>query len=123
MLWKRFFLFLSMPLIVAEQVAADWPVWQHDNRRTGSTKDPVPTENLSLDWTWQSPSPPQTAWAGPAKYDAYAFHRNLPSMRNYDAVFHVIAVGDKVWFGSSADDSVHCLNAADGREKLSLIHI
>lgn len=104
---------LALPV----SVSADWPVWQHDNRRTGSTEEAVPTEKLTLNWIWQSPAPPRTAWAGPAKYDAYAFHRNLPSMRNYDAVFHVIAVDEKVWFGSSADDSVYCLNANDGTER------
>jgi outer membrane protein assembly factor BamB len=96
---------------------ADWPTWQHDNRRTGSTDEQLQVSRLSLDWAWQSVSPPQTAWSGPAKYDAYAFHRNLPSMRNYDAVFHVIAVGDRVWFGSSADDTLYCLGADDGHER------
>lgn len=109
--------FITTILALHVSVSADWPAWQHDNRRTGSSDDTLPTEKLSLDWVWQSPTPPQTAWAGPAKYDAYAFHRNLPSMRNYDAVFHVIAVGDKVWFGSSADDSVYCLNANDGKQR------
>ncbi len=101
-------------------VKADWPTWQHDNRRTGSTNEQLQVRELSLDWVWQSASPPETAWSGPAKYDAYAFHRNLPSMRNYDAVFHVIAVGDRVWFGSSADDTLYCLGAADGQERWSV---
>jgi outer membrane protein assembly factor BamB len=92
---------------------ADWPTWQHDNRRTGSTDEQLQVGRLSLDWVWQSDSPPLTAWSGPAKYDAYAFHRNLPSMRNYDAVF-------RVWFGSSADDSLYCLGADDGHEQWSV---
>ena len=96
--------------------AADWPAWQHDNRRSGTTDEQLKIESLALSWVWQSAAPPQTAWHGPAKWDAYAFHRNLPSMRSYDQVFHVISVGDRVWFGSSADDSLYCLNAADGNE-------
>jgi outer membrane protein assembly factor BamB len=95
---------------------ADWPTWQHDNRRTGATEEQLAAEALQLTWAWHSAAPPQTAWAGPAKWDAYAFHRNLPSMRNYDPVFHVIAVGDRVWFGSSSDDSLHCLDAGSGDE-------
>ena len=102
-------------LCITSLVAADdWPTWQHDNRRTGATAEALDVEALNLDWTWESSAPPQTAWAGPAKYDAYAYHRNLPSMRNYDAVLHLVAAGDRIWFGSSVDDTVRCLNARDG---------
>lgn len=94
--------------------AEDWPTWQHDNRRTGTTNEQLATKDLNPDWTWQSSAPPQTAWAGPAKYDAYARHRNLPSMRNYDSVFHPIVVGDRIWFGSSVDDSLLCLDLQNG---------
>ena len=107
---------LLLWIAACSHACADWPVWQHDNRRTGTTDEELPAENLSLSWMWQSSAPPQTAWHGPAKWDAYAFHRNLPSMRSYDQVFHVISVDDRVWFGSSADDSLYCLNAADGKE-------
>ena len=108
---------LAFVLISRAGIAADWPTWQHDNRRTGATVEQLQTEKLTLKWTWTSSSPPQTAWAGPAKYDAYAYHRNLPSMRNYDPVFHLISVGDDVWFGSSVDDSLYCLRADDGEER------
>ena len=36
------------------------------------------------------------------------------SMRNYDEAYHVIAVGNAVYFGSSADDTLYCLAAATG---------
>jgi outer membrane protein assembly factor BamB len=35
-------------------------------------------------------------------------------MRAYDLVFHPVAVGDAVFFGSSVDDSLYCLDAATG---------
>jgi outer membrane protein assembly factor BamB len=110
-------LFLSFfaGLLVPAGVFADWPTWQHDNRRTGATEEQLKVESLVPDWVWTSPTPPDTAWSGPAKWDAYAFHRKLPSMRNYDPVFHAIAVGDRVWFGSSADDTLYCLNATTGK--------
>jgi outer membrane protein assembly factor BamB len=38
-------------------------------------------------------------------------------MRNFDPVFYVTAVGNSVYFGSSVDDSAHCLNAETGVEK------
>jgi outer membrane protein assembly factor BamB len=102
---------LSLPL-----AAADWPAYQHDLRRSGATDETLDVAQLRLTWTWRSPQPPQPAWAGPARWDAYAGHRDLPSMRNYDLAFHPIAVGNAVYFGSSADDTVRCLDAETGRE-------
>lgn len=117
---RRMLLVLVSLHLNVSWAVADWPTWQHDNRRSGSTDEPIPVTQLTPDWVWQSPSPPQTAWSGPAKWDAYAHHHNLPAMRNYDAVFHVIAVGDRVWFGSTADDSLYCLNAGTGKEEWSV---
>ena len=117
MFQRHLYLLILLFVTLCHGRAEDWPTWQHDSRRTGATGQQLNVDALELDWTWQSSSPPQTAWAGPAKYDAYAFHRNLPSMRNYDSVFHLIAVADKVWFGSSVDDSLYCLHVEDGREQ------
>lgn len=114
---------LRMTVLVAcffsPATADDWPTWQHDNRRTGSTEEQIDAARLVPQWTWRSPVPPMTAWHGPAKWDAYAYHRNLPSMRSYDSAFHVIAVGDSVWFGSSVDDTLNCLNAKTGQARWS----
>jgi outer membrane protein assembly factor BamB len=57
-----------------------------------------------------------TAWSGPARWDAYAGNEGLQSMRNFDPVFFVTAAGDRVYFGSSVDHAVHCLDARTGRE-------
>ena len=94
----------------------DWPTYRHNNRRSAAT-----TEQLSLPlvqaWLYLSPGRPQTAWPGPAKWDAFANLKGLKSMRNFDPVFYVTAVGDSVYFGSSVDDCVHCLDAETGEEK------
>ncbi|MDP6557423.1 MAG: PQQ-binding-like beta-propeller repeat protein [Pirellulaceae bacterium] len=94
--------------------AADWPTYQHDVRRSGYTTEHLEAARLIRVWTWRSHHPPQPAWPGPAKWDAYANLRNLPSMRAYDLVFHPVAVGDAVFFGSSVDDSLYCLDASSG---------
>ncbi|MCE5326924.1 MAG: PQQ-binding-like beta-propeller repeat protein [Planctomycetaceae bacterium] len=95
----------------------DWPTYQHDNRRSGKTQSSIDAASLVQAWTWRSPQPPQPAWGGPAKYDAYRNFRPLRSMRNYDPAFHLIVADGSLFFGSSVDDSVHCLDASTGREK------
>ena len=97
--------------------AEDWPVYQHDNYRSAKTAEQLPAPLLEPSWTWKSAHLPQPAWSGPAKWDAYAGIRGLKSMRNYDPVFHVIAAGDSVYFGSTVDDSVRCLDASTGKER------
>ena len=102
---------------VSPVFAADWPTHLHDNRRSGATPEKLDTRRLAPAWDWRSPEPPLPAWSGPARWDAYAGHRNLPSMRNYDPVFHVTAAGGSIFFGSSVDDAVHCLDARTGKAR------
>ncbi len=102
---------LSPPRAVAD----DWPTFRRDVHRSGVTAEELDVRSLRGAWAWRSPYPPRPAWAGPAKWDAYAGIRGLRSMRQYDPCFHVIAVGDRVYFGSSVDDSVSCLDATGGR--------
>ncbi len=97
--------------------AADWPTFQQNYRRNAKTSEQLNIGELGLAWTWRSPAPPQPAWSRPAKWDAYAGIRDLGSMRNYDPVFHVVVSGGRVFFGSSADGAVHCLDLASGKEK------
>ena len=108
-------LLLLLAGLTSQAAAADWPTYRHDNRRSGITNESLSTRSLGLLWTWKSTLPPQSAWAGPAKWDAYAGIRGLKSMRMYDPVFHVVAAGDQVYFGSSVDDSAHCLDATTGK--------
>ena len=108
-------LLLLLVGFTSQITAADWPTYRHDNRRSGITNETLSTRSLGLLWSWKSTLPPQSAWAGPAKWDAYAGIRGLKSMRMYDPVFHVVAAGDQIYFGSSVDDSTHCLDAATGK--------
>ena len=96
--------------------AGDWPTYARDNRRSHTTPETL-TLPLKEAWVYRSPNLPQTAWTGPAKWDAYAGNDGLQSMRNFDPAFFVTAAGGHVYFGSSADDAAHCLDAASGTEK------
>tara|TARA_R110000850_G_scaffold145753_8_gene267972 strand:+ start:592 stop:1902 length:1311 start_codon:yes stop_codon:yes gene_type:complete len=94
----------------------DWPTYGHDNRRSHVTQESLSLP-LSESWVYRSATPPQTAWTGPAKWDAFAGNEGLQSMRNFDPVFYVTAVGDQVAFGSSVDHAVHLVSATTGEEQ------
>ena len=106
------FLLAGIPFAHAE----DWPTYRHDNRRSGVSAEQLPPQ-LKETWVYKSPIPPQTAWSGPAKWDAFSGNKDLQSMRNFDPAFFVTTVGDDVYFGSSVDNAVHCLNAESGKER------
>jgi len=96
--------------------AADWPTYRHDNHRSGITDEAISTDALGAVWTYSSLFAPQPTWPGPAKWDAYHTIKDLQSMRNYDPVFFTIVVGGRLYYASSADDSVHCIDTATGKE-------
>ncbi|MCS7466997.1 PQQ-binding-like beta-propeller repeat protein [Stieleria sp. ICT_E10.1] len=96
--------------------AQPWPTYRHDARRSGVT-DASLTFPMQPHWVRVSQQPPQTAWTGPAKWDAYSGNSGLQSMRNFDPCFFVTVDGDQVFFGSSVDDAVHALDVATGKER------
>ncbi|MDE0938599.1 MAG: PQQ-binding-like beta-propeller repeat protein [Pirellulales bacterium] len=104
-------LLFLLPVLAA---VAEWPTYRHDNARSGQTPESLLPKELGPAWHWKSLRPPLPAWAGPAKWDAYNDIPRLNSMRNYDAALHTTVGGGKVYFGSSIDDTVHCLDAATG---------
>jgi outer membrane protein assembly factor BamB len=102
-------------LLTTSAAAQSWPTYRHDNRRSGVTDQSLEFP-LVQQWVRPSSQPPQAAWTGPAKWDAWAANSGLQSMRNVDPCFYVTAAAGRVYFGSSIDDAVHCLDANSGAE-------
>ncbi len=100
-------------------VGEDWPTHQGNVRRNAAVAELATLTPPRQLWVWRANHPPQPAWSGPAKWDAYAGIRGLRSMRNYDPVFHAVSVGDAVFVASSVDDAVHCFAASDGARRWS----
>lgn len=97
-------------------VVSDWPVYLRDNLRTGATPDTLKPP-LHLAWTHEARHPPAPAWPEEAKNDYWHNKYSMEERVTYDRAFHLVSVGERVYFGSSSDDSVHCLDAATGKTK------
>ena len=92
--------------------ADDWPMYRHDARRSGSTEERM-TAPLSEAWVFTGIHPPEHAWADPQP-KPIEDKLELPRMR-FDDAFHVAVAGNSVYFGSSAENKVYCLDAGNGR--------
>lgn len=99
--------------------AADWPTYRHDPGRSGVTSEKLvpPLERV---WVHRAKYPPQPAWAGPARRDGWHKTENLKPRAIFDWAFHVTSNGESVFFGSSADDKIYCLDAETGKERWSV---
>ena len=109
---RLFALLLVSPLLAA---AADWPTYKADAARSGVTAEKL-SFPLKEVWAHRSPHKPRPAWRAPAREDLYngKGHR-LHNRQIFDHAYHAIAVGDSIFYGSSADDQVYCLDAKTGR--------
>ena len=99
----------------------DWPQFKRDNYRSAVTPVALFDNTFGLKWMHASPQEPVPAWYGPAKQDAYALSGPLPSMRDYDLAFSPVIVGHRLWYGSTADDALHCLDTRTGKEEWSFL--
>lgn len=105
---------LSCLLLLASLITAraDWPAYQHDNSRVGHTEEPLKTP-LTPRWDIASPSPPQMAFAGE---DGRVIEGlELFNRVRFDDAFHVAISGGKVYFGSTVDGRVNCVELATGK--------
>ena len=93
--------------------AEDWPTYRHDAGRSGVTAETL-TLPLAPAWTHVPIRPPAPAWPAPAKADFWHHKRDLNPRVVYDRAFHVTVADGAVYYGSSADDRIVCLDAATG---------
>ncbi len=100
-------------LAAASVSAADWPTYRHDLARTGCTSESLGSP-LVLQWVCTATHAPRPAWSGPGTRprEGFLLHNRV----DFDDAFQVIIVGDRLYFGSSADDKVYALSATTGEE-------
>ena len=96
--------------------AADWPTYQHDYARTGVAGESLLTPFTSA-WVHRSRHAPRPAWRGEAKWDGYNKVYDMKSRQIFDYAYHPVIADGLLYYGSSADDKVYCLDAATGEQR------
>lgn len=94
--------------------ALDWPTYQHDYQRSGLTQEELELP-LTLTWSHQFKAP-APAWADPPKADYYTPvpQQPLKPRLAFDRAHHVAVVGTRLYFGSSVEHTINCLDADTG---------
>lgn len=92
--------------------ADDWPTYRHDVARSGVTPEKLATP-LAESWVFRPRHAPAPAWEVPRDVPVEGI-LELPRVR-FDDANHVVAAGNILYFGSTADNKVYALDAASGR--------
>ncbi|HIE08572.1 MAG TPA: methyltransferase domain-containing protein [Armatimonadetes bacterium] len=92
--------------------AEDWPTYMHDKFRSGKTPEEL-RPPLQVKWIFRPNNPPQPAWPPPQPKPIEGVLE--PHRLNFDYAYHVVSVGERLYFGSSANNKVYCLDARTGR--------
>ena len=98
--------------------AEDWPKYQMDNQNSGVTTEELGFP-LNDSWAFIPQQQPNPAWPAPAKADFWHEKTRLDPRVTYDRAFHVSAVGNRVYFATSSDNKIYCLDAKSGQEMWS----
>lgn len=102
---------LATALMAAGTAAEDWPTYQHDAARSGVTTEQLAFP-LAEGWVFRPRYAPQPAWGDPKDKPVEGI---LELRRNhFDDAFQVAAAGGRVFFGSSSENKLFCLDAATG---------
>jgi len=94
--------------------AGDWPTYQHDIARSGITSEKLAMP-LEPCWVFRPRKAPVPAWGDPK---AGPVEGILELRRvHFDDCFQVAAAGGRVFFGSSAENKLVCLDGATGQPR------
>ena len=83
-------------------------MYRADAARSGYTPDSLPA-HLKVSWVAKASHPPQPAWSG------------RDTRMPFDLAFQPVVSGGLVFFGSSADCTVHALDTRTGRQRWTYV--
>lgn len=110
--WRRILLVLSTLALASLCAAEDWPTYMHDNGRTGVCGENLPLP-LQQQWVYRPAAAPDPGWANPQNVPVEGILEK-PRLR-FDDAFYTVIAHNLLYFGSSAENKVQCLDAASGR--------
>ncbi|MEE2947201.1 MAG: PQQ-binding-like beta-propeller repeat protein [Verrucomicrobiota bacterium] len=113
MISLRFLILFFLAGVPVFGQAADWPTYQHDYARSGVARESLLTP-FTIRWVHRSRHAPRPAWRGEAKWDGYNKVYDMKSRQIFDYTYHPVIADGLIYYGSSADDKVYCLDAATG---------
>lgn len=103
----------ALCVLATISLGADWPTHQGDLARTGVSQEAVPP---TLHEAWRHESGlPRPAWPEPARQDFWHNKYGLAPSVTFDRVHQLVAAGGRVFFGSTVEDTVTCLDAESGK--------
>ena len=116
MISPRYFSAICLFSLVTLGQAADWPTYQHDYARTGVARESL-LAPFTDGWVHRSRHAPRPAWRGEAKWDGYNKVYDLKSRQIFDYAYHPVIADGLLYYGSSADDKIYCLDATTGEQR------
>lgn len=103
---------LACCVALPSRLLADWPAYLNGNDRAGFSETQL-DPNLKLAWKYRSPAKPIKAWSGPRESPIEG-HKMKHRVDFDDALQTVLADG-RVYFGSTVDHRLHCVDAKTGK--------
>lgn len=93
--------------------AADWPTFRNGPARQGSTSEVVHPEEQPR-WVYRAAAAPRMAWSSGA--GRIMENHLIGDLTKYDDAIHPVVVDNRVFFGSSVDHHLHCLDLKTGAQ-------
>jgi outer membrane protein assembly factor BamB len=109
---------MCMVLLIGsvDSASADWPTYRGDAQRSGATDQQL-TLPLNEAWRFTPTHPPRPAWPPPAERDWHPKRQGKGEYANlldFDHVFQPVAHAGRVYFGSSSEHTVTCIDGKTG---------
>jgi hypothetical protein len=105
--------------LLTAATAADWPTDRGDNARTGATDD-VLTLPLHATWSIEAPAAPRLAWSSA---EGRVIEGKLIGHRiRFDDAFRTVVSEGRMYYGSTVDDQVHCVDLRDRSRIMDVFH-